>query len=267
MLSGDTSRNWKIRSARSGGLTSLVVVPEESRREMMTARLADEGTMGRLDAGEGAAWDVSHTTVQEGRPAVEARSVLVVSADSELRNKLAASLAGLRWRVREAGGGAEAMMHLERHGSEAMLVDHWLPDLEVREFAAYSRLMYPEMDLLCRDGELDEDAGDRPGCEGLDGRARSPRRNELLHAMREAWDGARESNAVRAGDQNGSMLPSNSFSIRAAQAFLLSGVMMAIVILERGAYGLSSRWFLSISAMRCWTQAALRSGSGGVFST
>jgi transcriptional regulator with GAF, ATPase, and Fis domain len=81
-----------------------------------------------------------------------------------------------------------------------MLVDHWLPDLEVREFAAYSRLMYPEMDLLCRDGELDEDAGDRPGREGLDGRARSPRRNELLHAMREAWDGARESNAARAGD-------------------------------------------------------------------
>ena len=55
------------------------------------------------------------------------------------------------------------MMHLEAHASEAMLVDGWLPDLEAREFAAYVRLLYPEMDLLWLDGGLGEERR-----EGLD---------------------------------------------------------------------------------------------------
>jgi hypothetical protein len=63
--------------------------------------------------------------------AAGARTVVVVSADTALRQRLAERLAGLRWRVREASGGALAMMHLEAMPAEAMLVDSWLPDLEV----------------------------------------------------------------------------------------------------------------------------------------
>jgi DNA-binding NtrC family response regulator len=101
------------------------------------------------------------------------RTVVLASADAGLRQRLKTSLMGLRWQVREAGGGAEAMAQLEDSRSEALLVDSWLPDLEVGEFASVIRMMYPAMELLRVDG-------------GADGGARSPRRNELLHALREA---------------------------------------------------------------------------------
>jgi DNA-binding NtrC family response regulator len=101
------------------------------------------------------------------------RTVVLASADAGLRQRLRTSLTGLRWQVREASGGAEAMAQLEDSRSEALLVDNWLPDLEVGEFASVVRMMYPAMELLRVDG-------------GADGGARSPRRNELLHALREA---------------------------------------------------------------------------------
>ena len=101
------------------------------------------------------------------------RTVVLASADAGLRQRLRASLTGLRWQVREASGGAEAMAQLEDARSEALLVDSWLPDLEVGEFATVIRMLYPSMELLRVDG-------------GVDGGARSPRRNELLHALREA---------------------------------------------------------------------------------
>ncbi len=106
-----------------------------------------------------------------------ARTVVLASADAGLRQRLRASLTGLRWQVREAGGGAEAMAQLEASRPEALLVDSWLPDLEVGEFAGQIRVMYPGMELMRVDGSVD-------------GAARSPRRNELLHALREAQDGA-----------------------------------------------------------------------------
>ncbi len=112
-----------------------------------------------------------------GSSAVQAamRTVVLASADLALRERLRASLVGLRWQVREAGGGAEAMAQLEDSRSEALLVDSWLPDLEVGEFATVIRMLYPTMELLRVDG-------------GVDGGARSPRRNELLHALREAQE-------------------------------------------------------------------------------
>src|ERR1700679_2532517 len=102
-----------------------------------------------------------------------ARTVVLASADAALRQRLRTSLTGLRWQVREASGGAEAMAQLEDARSEALLVDSWLPDLEVGEFATVIQMLYPSMELLRVDG-------------GVDGGARSPRRNELLHALREA---------------------------------------------------------------------------------
>jgi len=111
------------------------------------------------------------------------RTVVLASADAGLRQRLRASLTGLRWQVREATGGAEAMAQLEDARSEALLVDSWLPDLEVGEFAAVIRMLYPTMELLRVDG-------------GIDGGARSPRRNELLHALREAQDAPLNDTAV-----------------------------------------------------------------------
>jgi len=103
------------------------------------------------------------------------RTVVLASADAGLRQRLRRSLTELRWQVREATGGAEAMAQLEASRPEALLLDSWLPDLEVGEFAGQVRQMYPAMEMLRVDG-------------GVDGGARSPRRNELLHALREAQD-------------------------------------------------------------------------------
>jgi transcriptional regulator with GAF, ATPase, and Fis domain len=101
------------------------------------------------------------------------RTVVLASADVELRQRLRSSLIKLRWNVYEAGGGAEAMAWLENVQPEAFLMDRWLPDLEVSEFAGQIRMMYPAVELMHLDG-------------GVDGEVRSPRRNELLHALREA---------------------------------------------------------------------------------
>jgi DNA-binding NtrC family response regulator len=84
----------------------------------------------------------------------------------------------MRWTVREAKGGADAMAQVERVRPEALLVDGWLPDLEVGEFSAQMMSMYPGMDVLRLDGS--------PGRQGAG--ARSPRRNELLHALRMAQE-------------------------------------------------------------------------------
>ncbi len=106
---------------------------------------------------------------------VAVRTVVVASADAGLRQRLRKALTGLRWQVREASGGAEAMAQLEDSRPEALLVDSWLPDLELEEFVSVVRMMYPSMEMLRVDG-------------GTDGGARSPRRNELLHALREAQE-------------------------------------------------------------------------------
>jgi len=106
------------------------------------------------------------------------RSVIIVSADSGLRQRLKELLTGLRWRVREAAGGAEAVSQMEESCAEAVLLDTWLPDLEVGELAAQLQLLSPATDLLRMDG----------GSEN--GGARSSRRNELLHALRHAQPAA-----------------------------------------------------------------------------
>ena len=104
------------------------------------------------------------------------RSVVLASADTALRGRLRESLTGMRWKVREASGGAEAMAQLEEQRPEALLIDNWLPDLEASEFAGNIRDMYPGIDVLRVDGD------------SLAGGVRSPRRHELLHALREAQE-------------------------------------------------------------------------------
>lgn len=102
------------------------------------------------------------------------RTVVLASADAVLRQRLRSSLSGLRWEVREARGGDEAMAQLEDQPTEALLLDNWLPDLEIVEFAEQISAMYPGMELLRVDGDP------------IEGGTRSPRRHELLHALREA---------------------------------------------------------------------------------
>jgi DNA-binding NtrC family response regulator len=98
--------------------------------------------------------------------------VVVVSSDGALQQRLREGLLQLRWIVRVAAGGAEAMSMIEMEQPEAMILDGWLPDLEVGEFAQYIGQHYPGMDVLRVDGTASA------------GKGRSPRRNELLHVIR-----------------------------------------------------------------------------------
>ncbi len=104
-----------------------------------------------------------------------ARTVVITSADTGFRSQLRQQLTSMRWQVREAAGGAEALAQLENEAAEAMVLDSMLPDLEVGEFAEEMRSRHPLMDLLRIDSGVDEVGG-----------SRSPRRNELLHALRQA---------------------------------------------------------------------------------
>jgi DNA-binding NtrC family response regulator len=112
------------------------------------------------------------------------RTVVLASADAQLRERLCLQLTAMRWQVREAAGGAEAMAQLEAQGAEAMVLDHVLPDLEVGEFAVQMRIRHPVMDLLWIDGGVEVDG------------VRSPRRNELLQALRQAQQDVRGSGAA-----------------------------------------------------------------------
>jgi len=67
---------------------------------------------------------------------------------------------------------------LEETKAEALLLDSWLPDLDVTEFVGQVRSLHPALDLVRIDCAADSDG------------VRSPRRNELLHALREAQSAA-----------------------------------------------------------------------------
>ena len=127
--------------------------------------------------------------------AVQQRSVVIVIPDADLRQRLGDRLSQLRWRVLAAAGDAEAMVHLGEAAPEAMIVDHWLPDLDASEFTEQAAAMCPGTDLLQTDG-----SAVRAGC-------RSTRRHELLHALREAQEETPSSAVAVSSGSPGAMMP------------------------------------------------------------
>jgi CheY-like chemotaxis protein len=67
-------------------------------------------------------------------PRTRTRTAVVASADRSFRQRLCEILTGLRWQVREAESGAEAWGEVESSAPEAIIVDSWLPDLDLAEF-------------------------------------------------------------------------------------------------------------------------------------
>jgi DNA-binding NtrC family response regulator len=104
------------------------------------------------------------------------RTALVASADSSFRQRLAHQLAGLRWQVREAESGAQAWSQAETAAPDAVIVDSWLPDLDMREFLSEFKQRFPEVDLVTAAGDM---AAESP---------RGPYRQELLYALRGAQE-------------------------------------------------------------------------------
>lgn len=126
------------------------------------------------------------TSLRPTQPA--ARTAVIASADLSFRQRVRDALTSLRWKVREAGGGAEALAHLDSAPAETLILDSWLPDLEIQEFIAEFERLHPVIDLVT----VDDTPGRRNG-------VRSPRRNEVLFALRQGqdadgavWNGAPE---------------------------------------------------------------------------
>jgi flagellar P-ring protein FlgI len=109
-----------------------------------------------------------------------AASVLVLSANSEVRARLRSALTAQRWEVYEADGGAAALLLMEQTRPQATLLDGPLPDLHLADFAEEARSSQPTMDLIALDGTL----------AGLTGAMRNPRRGELLQVLRSVCEEA-----------------------------------------------------------------------------
>ncbi len=104
------------------------------------------------------------------------RTALVASADRSFRQRLTEILTGLRWQVREAEGGAQAWSEAETSTPEAIIVDSWLPDLDLGEFLADFRGRFPHVDVVSTAGQTEQES------------PRGPFRQELLYALRRSQD-------------------------------------------------------------------------------
>jgi len=104
------------------------------------------------------------------------RTALIASADPSFRQRLSEMLTGLRWQVREAEGGADAWSQARIAAPEAIIVDSWLPDLDMTEFVRDLRGSFPHVDLITAGGAQDTQG------------SRSPYRQELLYALRRCQD-------------------------------------------------------------------------------
>jgi DNA-binding NtrC family response regulator len=100
----------------------------------------------------------------------------VASADRSFRQRLSETLIGLRWQVREAEGGAQAWAEAEAATPEAIIVDSWLPDLDLAEFLKDFQGSFPQVDLVTAGGSFAQDS------------PRGPYRQELLYALRRSQD-------------------------------------------------------------------------------
>jgi DNA-binding NtrC family response regulator len=107
---------------------------------------------------------------------IRPRTAILISSDGNFRQRLGLRLTGLRWQVREAETGAQAWAEAETSMPEAVIVDSWLPDLELDEFLREFRLAFPRVDVLTSEGS------------NAAGGPRSPYRQEILYALRATQD-------------------------------------------------------------------------------
>lgn len=132
-------------------------------------------------------------SVVRPRTVTRSRSVLVASADRSFRQRLVQILSGLRWLVLEAESGARAWEEVEARPLDAIIVDAWLPDLDMSEFLGDLRKSFPGLELVTTGG-VDESEGPR-----------GPHRQELLYALHQsqetdtaAWNAASEPGPLNA---------------------------------------------------------------------
>jgi DNA-binding NtrC family response regulator len=89
--------------------------------------------------------------------AAEARSgAIVASASKEFRERILKRLGARNWTVEEALGGAQALSLVEGGAFKALLLDRWLPDLDVPEWVEVIKTRHPQVLVLVVGSEAEE---------------------------------------------------------------------------------------------------------------
>ena len=83
-------------------------------------------------------------------------AAIVASANKEFRKRLLRWLGARSWTVEEAMGGAEALSLVEDGAFRALLLDRWLPDLEVPELVDIIKARHPQVQVLVVGSEAKE---------------------------------------------------------------------------------------------------------------
>ena len=85
------------------------------------------------------------------RPAGKKQVAVVAISDPYFRDQILKRLEFRCWIGQEATGGAEALAKVEEGGCRALLLDHWLPDLQVDELIEMVQANHPEVDVIVLD--------------------------------------------------------------------------------------------------------------------
>jgi len=156
------------------------------------------------------------------QPRIRQRTALVASADRSFRQRLTQILTGLRWQVREASGGAEAWAEAEAALPEALIVDSWLPDLDLSEFLSDFRGDFPGVDVLTAAASNAEESPS------------GPYRQELLYALRSSqesdttpWSAAPAMNAARSVVELPKLMRSGELVATDAAGFVRPAALVA----------------------------------------
>jgi DNA-binding NtrC family response regulator len=103
-------------------------------------------------------------------------STLVASPDPLFRQRILQQLAARSWLAEEACGGAEALALLEAGKCRTLLLDRWLPDLDVNELVGIVRTRHPNVEIVVLDPlAVKATVGDSPGL--------VPGAGELFHLL------------------------------------------------------------------------------------
>ncbi len=78
-------------------------------------------------------------------------TALVASPNPYFRKRILETLAARSWLGEEAQGGAEALAKVEEGGWQALVVDRWLPDLDVQELVGIVRDRHPRVEVFVLD--------------------------------------------------------------------------------------------------------------------
>lgn len=83
-------------------------------------------------------------------------TAVIASPNSDFRRRIHELLPSARCSVAEVQGGAEALARLESGDCEALLLDRWLPDLDVSELVNIVKGLYPDVRILVMDSESEK---------------------------------------------------------------------------------------------------------------